>query len=55
MLYEKVGRHGTRNRGRYQVAQSGLNRLYNGTRNALFPVFEFQNFTDRYLRKVTKF
>ena len=28
MLHEKVGKHGTRNRGRYQVAQSWLNRLY---------------------------
>ena len=28
MLHEKVGKHGTRNRGRYQVAQSCLNRLY---------------------------
>ena len=25
------------------------------TRNALFPIFEFQNFTDTYLGKVTKF
>ena len=24
MLHEKVGKHGTRNRGRYQVAQSEL-------------------------------
>ena len=24
-------------------------------RNALFPIFEFQNFTDTYLGKVTKF
>ena len=28
MLLEKVGKHGTRNRGHYQVAQSRLNRLY---------------------------
>ena len=28
MLHEKVGKHGTRNRGRYQVAQSWLNILY---------------------------
>ena len=28
MLHEKAGKHGTRNRGRYQVAQSWLNRLY---------------------------
>ena len=28
MLHEKVGKHGTWNRGRYQVAQSWLNRLY---------------------------
>ena len=28
MLYQKAGKRGTRNRGRYQVAQSGLNRLY---------------------------
>ena len=28
MLHEKVGKRGTRNRGRYQVAQSRLNRLY---------------------------
>ena len=28
MLHEKVGKHGTRNRGRYQVPQSWLNRLY---------------------------
>ena len=28
MLHEKVGKHGTRNGGRYQVAQSWLNRLY---------------------------
>ena len=28
MLHEKVGKHGTRNRGRYQVAQSWLNRFY---------------------------
>ena len=25
------------------------------TRNALFPIFKFQNFTDTYLAKVTKF
>ena len=25
------------------------------TRNVLFPIFEFQNFTDTYLGKVTKF
>ena len=25
------------------------------TRNALFPIFEFQNFTDTYFGKVTKF
>ena len=28
MLHEKAGKRGTRNRGRYQVAQSWLNRLY---------------------------
>ena len=28
MLHEKVGKHGTRNTGRYQVAQSWLNRFY---------------------------
>ena len=28
MLHEKWGKRGTRNRGRYQVAQSWLNRLY---------------------------
>ena len=28
MLHEKVGEHGTRNGGRYQVAQSWLNRLH---------------------------
>ena len=29
MLHEKVGKHGMRNRGRYQVAQSWLNRPHN--------------------------
>ena len=28
MLHEKVGKHGTWNKGRYQVAQSWLNRLH---------------------------
>ena len=28
MLHEKAGDRGTRNRGRHQVAQSWLNRLY---------------------------
>ena len=33
MLQEKVDKHGTRNRGRYQVAQSWLNREVARMRN----------------------
>ena len=39
MLHEKVGKHGMQNRGRYQVAQSWLNRLYKCIKDSFIQIY----------------
>ena len=39
----------------YDERPTSLKSITMATRNTLFPIFEFQNFTNTYLGKVTKF